>query len=150
MEMLDLAFMQRALLAAVLVGITAPAVGIYLVQRRQALMGDGIGHVAMTGVGLGFLLNSSPVWMATAVAVVGSVAMELIRAYGKTRGDLALALLFYGGMAAWRPADQPVADRLQRQPQLVPLRLALHGLHRGHHRHRDPGRLRGPGHGRSA
>ncbi|ALO08330.1 metal ABC transporter permease [Streptomyces gardneri] len=99
MEMLDLAFMQRALLAAVLVGITAPAVGIYLVQRRQALMGDGIGHVAMTGVGLGFLLNSSPVWMATLVAVVGSVAMELIRAYGKTRGDLALALLFYGGMA---------------------------------------------------
>ncbi|MEU7698540.1 MULTISPECIES: metal ABC transporter permease [unclassified Streptomyces] len=99
MEMLDLAFMQRALLAAVLVGITAPAVGIYLVQRRQALMGDGIGHVAMTGVGLGFLLNSSPVWMATLVAVVGSVGMELIRAYGKTRGDLALALLFYGGMA---------------------------------------------------
>ncbi|MFF8509680.1 metal ABC transporter permease [Streptomyces sp. NPDC015492] len=99
MEMLDLAFMQRALLAAVLVGITAPAVGIYLVQRRQALMGDGIGHVAMTGVGLGFLLNSSPVWMATLVAVVGSVGMEMIRAYGKTRGDLALALLFYGGMA---------------------------------------------------
>ena len=52
--------MQRALLAAVLVGITAPAVGIYLVQRRQALMGDGIGHVAMTGVGLGFLLSASP------------------------------------------------------------------------------------------
>ncbi|MEU8518216.1 metal ABC transporter permease [Streptomyces sp. NBC_01216] len=99
MDFLEPAFMQRALLAAVLVGIIAPSVGIYLVQRRQALMGDGIGHVAMTGVGLGFLLNSSPVWMATLVAVVGSVAMELIRAYGKTRGDLALALLFYGGMA---------------------------------------------------
>ncbi|MBT2439328.1 metal ABC transporter permease [Streptomyces sp. ISL-36] len=99
MEFLEPAFMQRALIAAVLVGITAPAVGIYLVQRRQALMGDGIGHVAMTGVGLGFLLNSSPVWMATLVAVAGAVLMELIRAYGKTRGDLALALLFYGGMA---------------------------------------------------
>ncbi|MFG3345272.1 metal ABC transporter permease [Streptomyces sp. NPDC048018] len=99
MEFLQFAFMQRALIAALLVGITAPAVGIYLVQRRQALMGDGIGHVAMTGVGLGFLLNSSPVWMATLVAVAGSVAMELIRAYGRTRGDLALALLFYGGMA---------------------------------------------------
>ncbi|MFF8805196.1 metal ABC transporter permease [Streptomyces omiyaensis] len=99
MDFLEPAFMQRALLAAVLVGVTAPAVGIYLVQRRQALMGDGIGHVAMTGVGLGFLLNSSPVWMATLVAVAGSVAMELIRSYGKTRGDLALALLFYGGMA---------------------------------------------------
>lgn len=99
MEILEYAFMQRALLAAVLVGITAPAVGIYLVQRRQALMGDGIGHVAMTGVGLGFLLSTSPVWMATAVAIVGAVIMELIRWYGKTRGDIALAMLFYGGMA---------------------------------------------------
>ncbi|ARX83369.1 MULTISPECIES: metal ABC transporter permease [Streptomyces] len=99
MEFLNYAFMQRALLAAALVGVTAPAVGIYLVQRRQALMGDGIGHVAMTGVGLGFLLSTSPVWMATAVAVVGAVAMELIRWYGKTRGDIALAMLFYGGMA---------------------------------------------------
>ncbi|MFG2112147.1 metal ABC transporter permease [Streptomyces sp. NPDC048718] len=99
MEMLQDAFMQRSLLAALLIGITAPAVGVYLVQRRQALMGDGIGHVAMTGVGLGFLLNTSPIWMATLVAIAGSVVMELIRTYGKARGDLALALLFYGGMA---------------------------------------------------
>lgn len=99
MEFLTEPFMQRALLAAVLVGITAPAVGIYLVQRRQALMGDGIGHVAMTGVGLGFLMSANPVWMATLVTVLGAVAMELIRMYGKTRGDIALALLFYGGMA---------------------------------------------------
>ncbi|MEW1660935.1 MULTISPECIES: metal ABC transporter permease [unclassified Streptomyces] len=99
MEILNYAFMQRALIAALIVGITAPAIGIYLVQRRQALMGDGIGHVALTGVGLGFLLNTSPVWMATVVAVAGSVVMELIRWYGKTRGDLALAMLFYGGMA---------------------------------------------------
>ncbi|WP_327356138.1 metal ABC transporter permease [Streptomyces sp. NBC_01304] len=99
MEILQSAFMQRALIAAVLVGITAPAIGIYLVQRRQALMGDGIGHVAMTGVGLGFLMSANPVWMATAVSVLGAVVMELIRWYGHTRGDIALAMLFYGGMA---------------------------------------------------
>ncbi|WP_255951389.1 metal ABC transporter permease [Streptomyces odontomachi] len=99
MDILDYVFMQRALLCAVLVGVTAPAVGIYLVQRRQALMGDGIGHVAMTGVGLGFLLSTSPVWLATAVSVVGAIVMELIRWYGRTRGDIALAMLFYGGMA---------------------------------------------------
>ena len=99
MDILNYPFMERALIAAVLVGITAPAIGIYLVQRRQPLMGDGIGHVAMTGVGLGFLLNASPVWMATAVSALGSVLMELIRWYGKTRGDIALAMLFYGGMA---------------------------------------------------
>jgi zinc transport system permease protein len=92
-------FMQRALLAALLVGIVAPSVGIYLVQRRQAIMGDGIGHVALTGVALGYLLSTSPVWTAVLVAAAGSVIMELIRSYGKARGDLALAMLFYGGMA---------------------------------------------------
>lgn len=99
LEILDYAFMQRALIAAVLVGITAPAVGIYLVQRRQAIMGDGIGHVALTGVALGFLTGTNPVWTAVAVSALGAVLMELIRWYGKTRGDLALAMLFYGGMA---------------------------------------------------
>lgn len=79
MDLLDHAFMQRALIAAALVGITAPAIGTYLVQRRQAVMGDGLGHVAMTGVALGFVLNSSPVWMATLIAVIGAVGMELIR-----------------------------------------------------------------------
>jgi zinc transport system permease protein len=98
-EMLTTDFMQRALLAAVLIGITAPAVGLYLVQRGQAIMGDGIGHVALTGVSLGFLLNTSPVWMATLVAAAGAVVMELIRERGRTRGDIALAMLFYGGMA---------------------------------------------------
>lgn len=99
MDLLNYAFMQRALLAALLVGVTAPAVGVFLVQRRQAIMGDGIGHVALTGVALGFLLQVSPVWTAVAVSVAGSLAMELIRSYGKARGDLALAMLFYGGMA---------------------------------------------------
>ncbi|MFJ4780606.1 metal ABC transporter permease [Streptomyces sp. NPDC088762] len=99
MDLLNYAFMQRALLAAVLVGLTAPAIGTYLVQRRQAVMGDGIGHVAMTGVALGFLFNASPVWMATLVAVVGAVGMELIRSRGRTSGDIALAMLFYGGLA---------------------------------------------------
>ncbi|MCX5407331.1 metal ABC transporter permease [Streptomyces sp. NBC_00335] len=99
MDLLDYAFMQRALIAAALVGLTAPAIGTYLVQRRQAIMGDGIGHVAMTGVALGFLLNTSPIWMATLVAIVGAVGMELIRSRGRTSGDIALAMLFYGGMA---------------------------------------------------
>ncbi|MEV6688128.1 metal ABC transporter permease [Streptomyces sp. NPDC051130] len=99
MDLLHYPFMVRALIAAALVGITAPAIGTYLVQRRQAVMGDGLGHVAMTGVALGFLLHTSPVWMATLVAVLGAVAMEMIRSRGKTSGDVALAMLFYGGLA---------------------------------------------------
>lgn len=100
--------MQRALLAAVLVGAAAPVVGTFLVQRRMALMGDGIGHVALTGVALGWLVGS---WAgllpngvlavpgAVVAAVVGSVVIELVRERGRTTGDLALALMFYGGIA---------------------------------------------------
>jgi zinc transport system permease protein len=96
---LDYPFMQRALLAALLVGVTAPAVGIYLVQRRLALIGDGIGHVALTGVALGVLTGWAPVLTALVLAVAGATAIELIRAYGRSSADIALAVMFYGGIA---------------------------------------------------
>ncbi|MEU8134325.1 metal ABC transporter permease [Streptodolium elevatio] len=99
MSLLQYEFMQRALLAALLVGMTAPAVGVYLVQRRQAFMGDGIGHVALTGVGLGLLLKGSPVLFAVITAAAGAVAIELIRERSKVSGDVALSVLFYGGIA---------------------------------------------------
>ncbi|KWX00533.1 metal ABC transporter permease [Carbonactinospora thermoautotrophica] len=91
--------MQRALIAALIVGLTAPAVGTYLVQRRLALMGDGMGHVALTGVALGVLLNTAPVLTAVITAALGAIAIELIRERGKAGGDVALAMLFYGGIA---------------------------------------------------
>jgi zinc transport system permease protein len=92
-------FMVRALIGALVIGLTAPALGIYLVQRRMSLIGDGVGHVALTGVGVGLLLDRSPVLTAVIVAAIGAVAIELIRERGRTSGDAALALLFYGGIA---------------------------------------------------
>ena len=91
--------MQRALIAAVFTGLAAPAVGTYLVQRRMALMGDGIGHVAVTGVAIGLLTGTSPTWTAVLVAVLGAILIEVIRERGHANGDVALALLFYGGLA---------------------------------------------------
>ncbi|WP_093264024.1 metal ABC transporter permease [Thermostaphylospora chromogena] len=91
--------MQRALMAALLVGLTAPAVGTFIVQRRLALLGDGIGHVALTGVALGFLTGTAPVLTAIVVSVLGAMLIELVRERGRTGGDVALALLFYGGIA---------------------------------------------------
>lgn len=97
--MLEYDFMRRALLAAVLVGLAAPASGIFLVQRRLALIGDGLGHVAVTGVALGLLLGRAPVLVALVTAVAGAVAIELIRARGEAFAEIALAILFYGGIA---------------------------------------------------
>ena len=97
--MLDSEFMRLALGAGAVVGVLAPAVGFFLVQRRQSLIGDGIGHVAFAGVAAGILLDVSPVLAALVAAVLGGVAIELLRSRGGAAGDQALALVFYTGIA---------------------------------------------------
>ena len=106
--MLASPLMQRGLLIAALVGVSAPVIGTYLVQRRLALLGDGIGHVALTGVAMGWLAGSAAgltphdalaVPGAVVAAVIGAVLIEVMRTKGRTSGDVALALLFYGGIA---------------------------------------------------
>ncbi|CAB4663053.1 unannotated protein [freshwater metagenome] len=96
---LEYDFMQRALIAAALVGLIAPLIGVFLVQRRLALLGDGMGHVALMGVGLAFLLGTAPVPTAMVTAALGAFLIEFIRNRSRTAGDVALALLFYGGIA---------------------------------------------------
>ena len=97
--MLELEFMRLALATGAIVGLLAPAVGFFLVQRRLSLIGDGIGHVAFAGVAAAYLLDLPVVPTALVVAVAGAVAIELLRASGAAP-DQALALVFYVGIAA--------------------------------------------------
>lgn len=99
LEILTYDFMQRALIAALLVGVAAPMVGVFLVQRRLSLIGDGMGHVALAGVAVGVFTSTAPVLTALVGAVIAAVLIEVIRARGRTSGDVALAVMFYGGIA---------------------------------------------------
>lgn len=106
----ELAFMQRALVASLVVGVFAPMIGTFLVQKRMSLIGDGIGHIAFAGVGAGLLAVGGaaagsaagvwPIWSALAFAVAGALGIEWLRARRRASGDLALALFFYSGIAA--------------------------------------------------
>lgn len=95
----DTTFMQLALVAGLAIGVAAPLVGTFLVYRRLALMGDGIGHVAFAGVAAGFLLDVWPVWSALLAATVGAALLEWLRSRRHTSGDLVLALFLYSGVA---------------------------------------------------
>ncbi|HEX2851233.1 MAG TPA: metal ABC transporter permease [Acidimicrobiales bacterium] len=95
----DREYMQLALLGGLVVGATAPLIGMFLVQRRMSLLGDGIGHVAFAGVAAGLLFGVSPVWTALVAAVIGAVGVEWFRQRGRASGDLALAVFFYSGIA---------------------------------------------------
>jgi zinc transport system permease protein len=97
--MLQLEFMRLAFAVGVVVGLLAPAVGFFLVERRQSLVGDGLGHVAFAGVAAGYLLGISPVLTALVFAVLGALAVEWLRGRGGAAGDQALALVFYTGIA---------------------------------------------------
>ncbi len=98
--MFESEFMRLAFATGAIVGLLAPAVGFFLVQRRMSLIGDGIGHTAFAGVAAGYLLGISPVLTALVASVGGAVGIEWLRTRRRTAGDQALALLFYTGIAA--------------------------------------------------
>jgi zinc transport system permease protein len=114
----DTTYMQLALIAGVVVGVSAPLIGTFLVQKRLSLLGDGIGHVAVAGIGAGLLLGTAPIWTALVVAVAAALAIEWLRARGSTPGDLALAIFFYGGIATGVVLAGRSATNTNLQPYL--------------------------------
>jgi zinc transport system permease protein len=92
-------FAIRSYVAGAAVGIAAPTIGCFLVQRRLSLIGDAVGHLAFAGVAIGVAAGLAPLWGALVIAVVGAVALEWLRVKGRLAGDLSLALVFYIGLA---------------------------------------------------
>ncbi len=108
LDLLTSDLLRYPLIIAVLIGLTAPVVGTYLVQKRLSLLGDGLGHVALTGVAVGWLvgawLSATPADLlaipgALAASVIGAMLIEYVREVSHTSRDVALAILFYGGIA---------------------------------------------------
>lgn len=98
LEFLDRAFMRHALIACLAIGVAAPTVGTFVVQRRQSLIGDGLGHVAFAGVGMAFLFDFPVLVGATVLSVLAAMVLPWLQRSGLT-GDLSLAIIFYGGIA---------------------------------------------------
>lgn len=98
-EILSYGFMQRALLAGVMIGTIAPLIGVFIVLRRLSLIADTLAHVALAGIAAGLLLKTYPVAGALAAAVVGAVGIERLRVSGRLFGEAALAVFLSGGLA---------------------------------------------------
>ncbi|MCW5888672.1 MAG: metal ABC transporter permease, partial [Anaerolineales bacterium] len=73
LEPLGFAFMQRGVLAAVLVGVVCAVVGSYMILRGMAFLGEALGHAILPGLAAGYLLSNGDravtfVWaLATAI-----------------------------------------------------------------------------------
>jgi zinc transport system permease protein len=93
-EALQLPFMQRAVLAGLLVGGLASYLGVLVVQRRLSFLGDGLAHAAFAGVGLGLLLYQEPLWVALPFTVLVSLAITWVRAKSSLGDDTTIGIFF--------------------------------------------------------
>lgn len=100
---LEYAFMQRGILAAVLVGIVCAVVGTYVVLRGMAFFGDALAHAILPGVAMGYLAGGGAreplFWWALATAVLSSLGIGTLIRTAKMREDTAIGIVFAGMFA---------------------------------------------------
>lgn len=99
LEILELGFVQRALIAAAAVAITSSVIGLFLVLRRNSLFGDALSHVAFGGIAIGFVTNTYPLWTGLALSVLGALGITKLRQSAKIPADAAVAILLSSGLA---------------------------------------------------
>ncbi|HDT13600.1 MAG TPA: metal ABC transporter permease [Candidatus Aminicenantes bacterium] len=92
-------FLQRALLAGVFIAVACAVLGVFLVLRKDAMIGHGLAHIAFAGVALGLFLNLLPLAAALAVAVASSLAIVKLKDRAGLHGDTAIGIFSSLGMA---------------------------------------------------
>ncbi|MFQ5837407.1 MAG: metal ABC transporter permease [Thermoplasmata archaeon] len=98
LDVLLLGFMQRALIAGVLVAVAAAVIGSFVVLRGMSLLGDSLAHASFGGIALGLFLGFSPFYLALLFAALGGIAIHVLEHRGIIRGDTALGIVFAAGL----------------------------------------------------
>jgi len=92
-------FMQRGMLAAVLVGILCAIVGCYVVLRSMAFLGDALAHAVLPGVAIAYLMGANLLMGALAAAVVVALLISLFSRQGMIKEDTAIGIVFAAALA---------------------------------------------------
>ena len=92
-------FMQRGMLAAVLVGILCAIVGCYVVLRSMAFLGDALAHAVLPGVAIAYLMGANLLMGALVAAVVVALLISLFSRKGTIKEDTAIGIVFAAALA---------------------------------------------------
>jgi zinc transport system permease protein len=98
-EALSLPFLQRALLAGIVVGALGSYYGVFVVQRRLSFLGVGLSHAAFGGVALGLLLQVNPLWTALPCTVAVALGITWVTHHSVVSSDTAIGVFFAAAMA---------------------------------------------------
>jgi len=99
MDILALPFMQRAVIAGVLLALILAVLGIFVVLKRMAFLSDGIAHASLAGVAAGILAGLNPLLVALGLGAVLGALIAWLERRTKLAGDALIGLVFTGGMA---------------------------------------------------
>jgi zinc transport system permease protein len=99
LEILQLGFIQRALISGIAVAVICSAVGLFLVLRRHSLFGDALSHMAFGGIAVGLFTNIYPIWTAIVVSVLAALGITKLRQSTKIPPDATVAVMLSGGLA---------------------------------------------------
>jgi zinc transport system permease protein len=98
-EVLSYGFMQRALIAGVLVGLLCGVLGFFVVLKRLSFIGVGISHSAFGGIAIGILIGVEPLAAAAVFATLVAWAIAWLSRKGRLHEDTAIGILFSSAMA---------------------------------------------------
>jgi zinc transport system permease protein len=91
--MLAYPFMQRAFITGIAVALSCGVLGLFLVLRRFAMMGDGLAHVGLGAVALGLFLGATPLYVALPVTALASLWILALSERGGLYGETAIGLV---------------------------------------------------------
>ena len=91
-------YMVRALFVGLLLSIVIPAMGVVIVNRKTAMVGDALSHVSLSGVMLGLIIGINPILGAIFSCIVASFFMEFIRKKFPSYGELSTAIVMSTGI----------------------------------------------------
>jgi manganese/iron transport system permease protein len=93
------AFMQRAFVTALLVGILCSVMGTYVVLRKLSFIGDGIAHASFAGIVIAYLRGFDYYIGAAIVAIITALGIGFVHRRGRVAIDTAIGVLFTGAFA---------------------------------------------------
>ena len=96
---LSYAFIQRGLLAALMVGVLCSVIGCYVVLRSMAFLGDAMAHAVLPGVAVAYLLGRNLTLGALAAALVVALGVGLFSRKGMIKEDTAIGVLFAAALS---------------------------------------------------
>lgn len=99
LEPLQYPFMQRALIAAVLVGVVCGTLGCYIVLRRMALIGDALAHSVLPGVAIAFIVGADFFLGAAVAGILTAGLIGWVTSRSRVKEDAAIGVVFTGAFA---------------------------------------------------